>query len=622
MLTVHRAHALLLAVPVWLALCTSASAQTADPDAQRRILAIYSNTSTLTANIGIAEGLRAALDAALLPHLELHTEFRAIQTFPGEAEDARFVDMLVRKYRSERLDAVLAVGPDALRLVRENRARLALGAPVVAAAVTERSYEAPLPADVHVVRSSFDLDGTLALARRMQPGAERVVVFSGSAAFDDAWQRSARAAFADMQELEVEFVDGLSLEQFGARAASLDPSTILLILSIFEDARGDRFIPAEAAKQIAARSAAPSWSVYRTYLGNGRDGDDGGGVVGGVVETFEVIGRTLGHLTLDVLEGKAAANAVIPVPSQTVVDWVELSRYQLAPELLPEDAVLINYDPTVWERYRSVILVVLAVVLFQTATIAALVVQGRRRQAAQRKVAEQRLELARLARVSQIGALSGAITHELNQPLTAIMADAETGAMLIRKSPPDIEAVAEIFGDIAEEDRRAAKFISDLRTLMSGKLPESKPVELNAVARSVVHLIHSEAVMRDVRVTLGTALRRLVVLGDNEHFQQIVLNLMLNGMDAMREQPSETRHLTVEVLELDGGRYAIAVEDSGPGLAAEIADDPFRPFATTKPQGLGMGLAICRMIAEAHRGTLDFVCSERGARVVLALPAA
>jgi signal transduction histidine kinase len=614
-----RLLSLIPCVLLWLALCPASMAQTSREADQRRILAIYSDTSTLTANVGIAEGLRAALNSALPRRHDLRTEFRATQDFPGEAEDARFVEMLQRKYADGEMDAVLAIGPAALRLVLAHRERFAPGVPVVAAGVTEGSHEAPLPDDVHVVRSFFDLDGTVALARRMQPDARRLVVFTGSAGFDDTWQEFAREALADEPGLAIDFVSGLTLSQFRERAAGLDPATILLILTIFQDASGARFIPAEAGKEIAAASAAPSWSVYRTFL----DETGGtGGVVGGVVEPFEAIGRTLGELALDVLSGEAAANTVVEVPRSPVIDWNGLTRHGLDPGLLPDDAVLINYEPVFWERYRPLILAVLAVILAQTATIAALVILGRRWRAAQREMADQRLEMARLARVSQLGALSGAITHELNQPLTAILADAEAGAMLLRKSPPDIETVAEILRDIAEEDRRAARIISSLRNLMTRRRVAPVPVDLNDVATSVVRLTQSEAVMRDVRVTLRTAPRPLVVLGDTEQFQQIVVNLMLNGMDAMADQPPETRSLTVECRDMPDGRHAIAVEDTGPGLAAEVVDDPFRPFLTTKDGGLGMGLAICRTIAEAHRGTLDFVPVERGARAVFALPPA
>lgn len=521
---------------LWLLLYAGATAQTAAGDGPRRLLAIYSDTSTLTANLGVADGLRRRLDGAVLPTYELHTEFRAIQQFPEDAEGARFVEMLVRKYADRPIDVVLAIGPAALRLVLAHRADFAPGTPVVAAAVTDRSYDTPLPDDVHVVRSFFDIDGTVALARRMQPEAERLVVFTGSAPFDESWARFARDALAGEAGLDVDFVSGLTLSEFADRAEALSPNTILLILTIFQDASGTRFIPASAGKQIAAQSGAPSWAVYRTFLDEGA-----GGVVGGVVESFEEIGAALGDLALDVMAGTAGPSSVVPVPKLPLVDWAELRRYGLDPDLLPEEAALIGYDPTIWERYKSVIVAVIAVVLAQTATIAALVIQGRRRQAAQREVAEHRLELARLSRVSQLGALSGAITHELNQPLTAILANAEAGAMLLRRSPPDLDSVAEILGDIAAEDRRAAKIIADLRSLMNRRQVAPYPVDLNTVAQSVVRLTHSEAVMRDVRVILRTAPRPLVVLGDTEQFQQVVLNLMLNGMEAMANQPPDQR---------------------------------------------------------------------------------
>jgi signal transduction histidine kinase len=604
---------------LWLVTGACASAQSADERDQPRILAIYSDSSTLTANIGVAEGLRSALDAVFEPRYELLTEFRGLQQFPGDAEDALFVDMLERKYGNGSLDAVLAIGPAALRLVQDHRGRFAPGTPVIAAGVTARSYDLPLSDDVHIVESFFDLDAAVALARRAQPDARRLVVFTGSAAFDDSWQRVARETLSGARGLDIEFVSGLTLSEFKHAAGRLDPDTILIILTIFEDAEGARFIPAAAAKAIAGVSAAPVWSVYRTFF------DDSGldkeaGVTGGVVEPFEVIGRTLGALTHDVIAGASSPGTIVPVPRTPVIDWDEMTRHGLDPAHLPDDAILLNYEATFWERYRWIILSAAAILLAQTMTIAALVVQGRRWKAAQADLVAQRLELARLSRVSQLGALSGAITHELNQPLTAILADAEAGAMLLRRSPPDIDTVTEILDDIAQQDRRAAKIISDLRALMGRGTLDRAPCDLNVVVRSVVDLTRSEALMRGLRVALRTAPRPLVVLGDASQLQQIVVNLMLNGMEAMANQTPATRSLSVETVAHNDRTCALIVHDSGPGLAREIAEDPFRPFATTKDGGLGMGLAICRTIAEAHNGSLAFETAERGARAVLTLP--
>lgn len=597
---------------VWLAGSCMAMAQAAPDGASTRILVVYSDTSRLTANLQISEGLSDVLEDQLFPRLEIYTEFRAIQQFPEEEHDRSFIDMLAGKYSGKPLDAVVAVGPTALEVVLAHRSEFAPGTPVVAGGITVRSLGDELPPDVHAAVSYFDISETVSLAKRMQPDATRLVVFTGSSEFDRNWERTARTELEDEDTLSVEYVSDLTLAEFEAAAAELGPATILLILTIFEDASGTGYIPAEAAGLISARSTAPSWGVYNTFVENG--------VVGGVVESFEEVGRTVGRLTLDAIAGRLEGSTSKEVPHASVLDWGEMRRFGLDPSLRPPDAFLLNYTPTLWERYWKAILGVLAVVLAQTATIAALMAQGRRRQAAQQEAAEHRLELARMSRISQIGALSGAITHELNQPLTAILANAETAVRHLRDPEPDLAEVREILGDIANDDRRAAKIISDLRSLMNRGTINPQPMDLNDVAKAAVSLVQSEALLRGVRISTDFTLRPLVVLGESEQLGQVVLNLVLNGVDAMADQSTSTSLLTVKTTERPDGWRVLEVQDTGPGLADTIAEDPFAPFATTKDHGTGMGLAICRTIVAAHHGSISFEPCETGARAVVALP--
>ena len=609
-------HALLLGFAVWL-LCLPEAGLAQSEGTQRRILVVYSDQSTLTANIEIGIGMRAALARSLSPRQEIYEAFRDTNRFPGPEEERLFVEELERKYADLPIDVVVAVGPVAMGILLRHRDRFAPGVPMVFGGVGDGTVEAEaIPADALGVIAAFDAAETIALARLAQPSARRIVVFSGSAEFDMRWQQTVRdvlqrEAFAD---LEPEFVSGLSLDGFIARAEALDPGTILLILTIFEDAEGARFTPHEAASAIAERSAAPSWGVYSTYVGDG--------VVGGAFETFDAIGRSIGDLALGVMNGEAAPGTRLRVPSTAVVDWSQLQRYGLREDLLPPDVVLLNYDPTTWQRYRTQIVAILAVVAAQSATIVALVVQGRRRRAAERELADRRLELAQLSRLSQLGELSGAITHELNQPLTAILANAEAGSILLRKSPPDLDEIASILSDIAADDQRASRILASLRRLMRRNEVSPVPVDLDEVVRDVEALARSEMVMRGVRLVVRASNGPLIVMGDKEQFQQVVLNLLLNAADAMADQPQATRLIEVEAAERADGWRRIVVQDSGPGLSAALRDDPFRAFVTTKDKGMGMGLSICRSIATAHGGTLTFEESPKGARVSFALPPA
>jgi signal transduction histidine kinase len=307
------------------------------------------------------------------------------------------------------------------------------------------------------VVSRFHARDTVDLARQLQPDARRVVVVTGSAPYDRSWQDVARLELDYDDGIEITYVSDLSLAGFAEMAAGLDPDTILLILTIFEDAEGHTSIPRDAATIIAAASAAPAYGVYSTYIG--------AGVLGGYVETFESIGRTMGEMAIEAAAGRAGPAIVESVPEPTV-DWRQMRRFGIDETLLPPGTQLLFYDPTVWERYRLQILLAAAIIALQGATIAALVAQNRRRRRIAAELATGRLELAHLSRTAQLGALSGALAHELNQPLTSILANAQAGASMLASERPDLTELSAVLDDIVADDRRATGIILQLRRLM------------------------------------------------------------------------------------------------------------------------------------------------------------
>lgn len=583
-------------------------------EAQRRFLLIYSAHSTLVANTEATAGVAAAFDRALAAGYEIYAAYRDDQRFPAPEDDRAFAEEMRRKYAGRDFDAILAFGRTALDYAVAHRDALGISAPVVFGGVTDTTLAGiDLPADVHGISSRYSVAGTLDLARRLQPDARRVVVMTGSGPFDRSWAERAAADLAGARGLAVEFVSGLTLEGFREVAAGLGPETILIILTIYEDAAGTQFTPLNAAELIAEASGAPSWSVYDTFIGQG--------VVGGEVQRFRDIGAAMAGQALRLIDGDEAVEQMRDAPTRAVVDWRRFRDFGLDRGLLPANAVLEFYAPSAWERYRWPILLAATVILAQSATIAALAVQGRRRRAAEREVASRRVELAHMSRVAQLGELSGALAHELNQPLTAILANAEAGAELAARDPVDIEEISAILADIAEDDRRAAAIIVELRRLMAKGETEHEILDLNGVVVDVIRITQSELLVRQVTVDRRLARAPLPVRANRAQITQVLLNLMLNAADAMADQPAGSRIVTVSTSPRDDGWRELAVRDQGPGLAAAVAADPFRPFATTKPHGLGLGLSICRTIVQSHGGTLAFDdTARRGARVVLALP--
>lgn len=604
----------LLAVLVALTCARGSRAEGSAAEAHRRFLLLYSAHSTLAANIEATSGITEVLDAAIASDYEVYAEYRDVRRFPGPEFDRRFADDILVKYRDFPFDAILTFGLPALNFTLEHRTEFAPGVPVIFGGVaTSALKDFDLPEDVHGVSSALQVKGTLALARALQPNARHAVIFTGSGEFDEWWRARIQKELAGVPGIKFDYVSDLTLEEFQQVAAGLDRDTILIILTIFEDAAGRHFIPANAAALIAERASTPTYTVYSTYVGRG--------ALGGQVETFKDIGASMAELALQIASDDVDASIISLVPSRFIVDWRQMKRFGLDVDLLPQGTELLFHNPSAWEKYRSQILIAMAVIVMQSGTIAALAMQARRRRKAEMEAASRRLELAHLSRIAQLGELSGALAHELNQPLTSILANAEAGAQVISRDPPDMEEVAAILGEIAEDDRRAAGIITDLRRLMAKGEVDLELLDLNKVVSATIRLMRSELIVRGVQVEARAQRGELLVRGNMAQLEQVLLNLMLNAADSMAKQAPEMRNLTIETSLRENGWRELSVRDRGQGVPAELNGTPFRPFATSKPQGLGLGLSICRTIAQSHGGTIAFDDAVTdGARIVLALP--
>ncbi|MFL9982591.1 PAS domain-containing sensor histidine kinase [Paraburkholderia sediminicola] len=233
----------------------------------------------------------------------------------------------------------------------------------------------------------------------------------------------------------------------------------------------------------------------------------------------------------------------------------------------------------------------------------------------------QRQDLAHLTRVSTMGQLASSLAHELNQPLTAILSNVQAAQRFMTADPIDLAELRDILNDIVQDDYRASEVIRRIRAVVKKGDIEVIPLDLASVMRDVVALVHSDAIVRGTRVTLDidTALPR--VRGDRVQLQQVMLNLLLNAFDAMNEVPPGDRVVCVTLKPADRSMVLIAVRDRGHGLTADKLDQIFKPFFTSKPQGLGLGLSISRSIIDMHRGRLWAENNnDRGATFYVALP--
>lgn len=213
-------------------------------------------------------------------------------------------------------------------------------------------------------------------------------------------------------------------------------------------------------------------------------------------------------------------------------------------------------------------------------------------------------DLAHSLRVSTMGALAASFAHELNQPLTAILANAQAARMQLDANPPDLSELRDILSDMIEDDRRAGEIIRRSRELLKKGVPERAPVDVNACVRDVARLLHGDAIIRKVALRFDLDGTSPVVHGDKVQLQQVVLNLVLNAMEAMSGGAPESRRILVATSLPEPRTVRVSVRDNGPGIPPGQEEAIFEAFHTTKASGMGMGLSIARSMIQAHGGRL------------------
>ena len=211
-------------------------------------------------------------------------------------------------------------------------------------------------------------------------------------------------------------------------------------------------------------------------------------------------------------------------------------------------------------------------------------------------------ELAHVNRFSTAGELSTSIAHEINQPLTAILNNAETANVILQSSSPDIAELKDIVNDILQDDRRAAEVIRRTRSLLKKAPFELKNMDVNDLARETVAFLSKLAIARKIELVSVITPDALPILGDRIQLQQVILNLVVNAIDAMRDTPATTVSSISDFADRELCRANRS--DRGPGIPEDQIKEVFEPFFTSKAEGMGMGLSIARTIIEAHHGTI------------------
>jgi signal transduction histidine kinase len=253
------------------------------------------------------------------------------------------------------------------------------------------------------------------------------------------------------------------------------------------------------------------------------------------------------------------------------------------------------------DRWQSS--VILLIVIAQAAIVALLLYERRRRRHAEVQNTRRVAELAHINRLNVAGELTATIAHELSQPLVAILANSAVARELLNSPVPNLTEVREILANIERDDQRATDVIHRLRSFLKKAPVERRDNDLNKLARETIELLSGLATAREIELIGETFSGELPIKCDHVQLEQVIVNLIVNAMDAMSALPLAKRRIVVMTLRVEDFAE-VAVSDTGPGVPADALETVFQPFFTTKAQGMGMGLSIARSIIEDHDGRI------------------
>jgi signal transduction histidine kinase len=564
-----------------------------------------------------AKAIRMELDRQSPWPLDIMENSLVTARFGDEDPEGPFVEYLRALFAKRPLDLIVSIGAPAANFVQRNRQRLFAGSPMVLMAVDERRVQySNLTANDTAVAVRINYFSAFENILQVLPDTKDVIVVVGTSPIEKFWKEAiAKEVEPLANRIKLSWTDEMSFEALLKQASTFPPHTAIFWELMIVDAAGVVHEGDVPLTRLHAVARAPIFSYDESFFGSA--------IVGGPLLLVADSSRQTAAVAVRILGGEKPGEIKTP-PVQfasPVFDWREMRRWGISESRLPAGSEIRFRLPTAWEQYRWQVLVIAAVILTQTLLIMGLLYEHQRRRRAELQSLQRMAELAHLNRVATAGELSASIAHEVKQPLAAVVAQSSAALRWLAHTTPDLNEARAALKKIVFAGNRASEIVDNLRSMFRKESSARRPLDINDLITDVIGLTSHEAQKHSilVRTTFSEA-PKPQTLGDQAQLEQVFLNLVMNAIEAMNSSKSDHRVLELKTSVNEGHEVLVTVADSGPGVDAENLEKIFDAFFTTKPDGMGMGLSICRSIIESHGGRLWALPGDPGLIFCVSLP--
>ena len=609
---VYIAVATICSLMMQLFVCLPVSA--AEP---KQVMLLYSFGKDFKPWSAYATSIRAELNRQSPWPLDI-TEYSLVSARSGDEDpETPFVEYLRATFAKRPLDLIVSVGAPAARFVQRHRQKLFATTPMVLMAVDERRVQySSLTSNDTVVAVRINYLAAVENILKVLPDTKDVTVVVGTSPVEKFWKEAIGKELEPLaNRIRLSWTDHLSFEEFLKQARTLPPNSAIFWELMIVDAAGVVHEGGTALSRLHAVANAPIFSYDESFFGRE--------IVGGPLLLVVDSSRQTAAVAARILNGEKAGEIRVP-PVQfasPMFDWREMQRWGIGENRLPPGSQIYFRDPTLWSQYRWLLILIASVILTEAALIIGLLYEHRRRRVAEVQSFQRMSELAHLNRLATAGELSASIAHEVKQPLAAMVAQSGAAMRWLGQKTPNLTEARAALGKIQVAGDRASQVVENLRSMFRKESSERRPLDVNSLIENVLGLTRREAQKHGVEVQVSLFEGPMPeISGDQAQLEQVFLNLIMNAIEAMGSSTSGVRTLEIKSAASDTGDVLVTVADSGPGVPVEKFDKIFDAFFTTKPEGMGMGLSICRSIVDAHGGRLWASRGEPGLTFYVWLP--
>jgi signal transduction histidine kinase/ABC-type uncharacterized transport system substrate-binding protein len=607
-------------------LCASAVA-VAEPREPYRVLVLNSFRNSLPINTDWYNGLVRGFTSVRDVEVWLDTETLDLARVRDASYLSNLIHIFRHKYGDPKPQLIIPTDTPALRFLLEYGESLFPGIPILFLDA-DRQFVASqkLPPHVIGITAFLDIAGTLELALRVHPATQRIAVIIGAGPIDEAYERRARQVLQPSERgIEFLWLKGMPLNELTAAVHQLPRNSIVLYLVQLQDRNGKNYVPVNMLEILSQEANAPIYGLWDTLLGHG--------VVGGRMATIEKDGYRAGQMALRVLAGEkpATISVVDGRPNPPLFDGRELARWNIDEARLPAGSQVFYRQPVFWEEYRTWILSAGLLIGVQGLWILALLVSRSRlrrtqtslkeentlRRAAEAASLKQRRKLEKFSKERSLGVMATAIAHEINQPLIAIQNYVQAAKQRVSSGIDQPAKLTELLEKAGAQTGRVGDIIQRIRNLVTSDSSDLHPVMLQSIIDQAVQVMETETENSGCEVKFRLPEDLPPILADELQIQLVLINLLRNALSAVKNlENSADRIIRIQARRIGDRNVQVEVVDRGPGIPAERVAELFEPLSSDKGESMGMGLAICRLIIEAHGGRIRYEPNPSGGAIL------